>query len=364
MPDSTQPHVLATLLHLEGSSFRRPGARMTIQPDGTWAGALSGGCLEGDLAEQARAVFADRQPRLVSYDSTREEDILWGFGTGCRGLLHILLEHSGSDELALYALASGRCRRDETRGILVTSVTGESGGVPHLRRLFLPAVGTHFLPVDLPGLFPDAAVALGRFRAALYSESRYSLKPYHAALPGSFLLLEALQPPPKLLIFGSGPDIPPLLAQCGLLGWDTLVIDPRPGGASPLPYASLTPVLSWDGASDLPLAEDTLAIVMNHHFERDLQALRLLLPHRPAYLALLGPRRRREELLAKLAAEGLSPAARAAISRLYNPAGLDLGAETPAEIALAIAAELQAVLTSSQPAHLSTRTGPLHPASR
>jgi xanthine dehydrogenase accessory factor len=310
--------VLATLVAVEGSSYRRPGARMLISRGRRRIGSISGGCLEEDLVERSGRVRATGRPELAVYDTTTENDLVWGVGLGCHGVVRILLEPVGPRPrwaaAAAENLRSGRATDLEV-------VWENPGG----------ALGT--------GLADGASAggATGVFH-------------------------ERVSAPTALAIFGAGDDARPLARIAVELGWSVTVADPRP---------SMPTEARFPGAAGLVLgpaeelvartspAPGSIAVVMTHHYRHDLPLLRHLLPLPLAYLGLLGPRVRAERLLAEIAAGGLAitPAMR---SRLHAPVGLDLGADSPAEVALSMIAEMRASLAGRDARPLRDRSLPIH----
>jgi xanthine dehydrogenase accessory factor len=257
--------VLATLVRAEGSSYRRPGARMLIFGDGKTVGSLSAGCLEEEVASRARDVMQTGEPALVSFDTRRR--------FGCAGKIDILIERVA--EKFFIGLAN-----------------------------------------DLEARRPH--VAITSF--------------------GDVEFVQAIQPPLRCLLFGDGPDNAPLCSLGALLGWQIIEI--------PDPSSFLVEADEW-----------TAAIVKSHNYGRDFVALQRLLPLNLRYVGLIGPRKRRDQLMNALLDLGITINA-----GFFAPAGLDLGAETPEEIALAIASEIQRVFAKGSGESLRERKAPIHQA--
>lgn len=275
-----QPFALATLVRAQGSSYRRPGARMLICADGTSAGSLSGGCLEEEVARRAFEVLRTGTPSLMSFDTRLR--------FGCNGAIEIFLE--AARESFLSELADEFGNRRGCRAVTVFSGAGEPG---------------------------TRILSNGENEPA-----------------GAFV--QEIQPPIQLLIFGDGPDSAPLRSFAEILGWR---------------------VVEVEQASGLPERADqrTAAVVKSHNYGQDFAALRHLLQLDLRYVGLLGPRKRRDQLVNALLDADLSIDA-----ELFAPAGFDLGAETPEEIALAIVSEIQAVFAEATGEFLRDRKAPIH----
>jgi xanthine/CO dehydrogenase XdhC/CoxF family maturation factor len=309
--------VLATLATVEGSSYRRPGARLLLTADGRRLGSISGGCLEEDIVVRARRVLATGIAESVVYDTTSENDLVWGVGLGCHGVVRVVLEKLPPRPAWAVALAENFAAR----------------------RPALLAV-THLAATDTP---------LG---------TRLSGEPTTDA--GTFF--DRIRPPTALAIFGAGDDAQPLARLAHELGWQVTVADPRAAFATAerFPVAQTLAVApSGDLVGRVAPDADTLAVVMTHHYVHDVPLLRALLPRPLAYLGLLGPKKRAERILADLSRDGLAITAEMRAC-LHAPVGLDLGADSPEQVALAIVAEMQAVLAHRDARPLRERTRPIH----
>jgi xanthine dehydrogenase accessory factor len=316
-----QAGVLATLTSVEGSSYRRPGARMLISDDGSRLGSISGGCLEEDLTERSRRVAASGSAELVVYDTTVENDIVWGVGLGCHGIVRILLERVPPRPDWVSVLAEN-LRTGRATDLVV--VWEESEG----------PVGTRLR--DDP--------KLGRQGS------------------GHGVFRERIEPPTSLTIFGAGDDAQPLSRMALELGWRVSVADPRSALLNEQRFPGVAALVL--GPPDELVARaapfpGSLAVVMTHHYRHDVPLMSHLLPLPLAYLGLLGPKRRADKILSEMAEMGLvvTPAMR---SRVRAPVGLDLGADAPEEVALSIIAEMSAVLSGRDARPLRDRERPIH----
>jgi len=317
--------VLATLVTVEGSSYRRPGARLLVSDDGTRIGAVSGGCLEEDILARARQVAADGSAQLIVYDTTSENDLIWGVGLGCHGIVQVLVERLPARPAWADAVARN-LKKGWSSELAVTWRSGDAG-----------ALGTRLLDDKL-----------GVNRSGI------------AANRGVYV--ETVAPPPHLLIFGAGDDAQPLAHLAKDIGWLVTVADPRPAFATAerFPGADALVCAPPDElAARAAPGKDALAVVMTHRYVHDVPILRGLLPLPLLFLGLLGPKKRAEKILDDLASAGLemTPSQR---SRLHAPVGLDIGGDSPDEVALSIVAEIQAVLAGREGGPLRERQRPIH----
>ena len=312
-----KPFALATMVGAEGSSYRRPGARMLICHDGRTIGSLSGGCIEDEIVARARSVLESGQPMVMSFDTRRR--------FGCHGQIEIFIEKlkpSFLTDLARYIDARRVC-------IALTTVDGSC--------IVLPADEDCALPNEQGTAVSPAAAgpALGLVRG---SGDRRSLEKREAnSFPYSSLVQE-IHPRIRLLIFGEGPDSVPLQELCESLGWEAFEIDDTKAFASEPDR--------W-----------TAAIVKSHNYGRDFAALARLLPLNLRYVGLIGPKKRRDQLVHDLFEIGVGMNA-----GFFAPAGLDLNAETPEEIALSVVSEIQRVFAEGSGQSLRDRKQPIHGA--
>ncbi len=329
---------LATVVDVRGSAYRRPGAKMLVIEDGATAGNVSGGCLEADVRERAKRVIATGEPELVVYDTTSDADLVWGLGLGCNGVVRVFVERVAPDD---------RRAVDGREGVSATVVGGAHAGA----RLSLSATGESSSDIA------DEALAAAVLDAArTFSETgRASIQ----TIGDTEVFFEAVRPPLELVIFGAGYDAMPVAGFARELGWRVTVLDARPAFATSerFPAADRVAVSRPEEAAD-HVAEGAYVVLMTHNFAHDAAILTALAGTAPAYVGLLGPAARTAKLLASLEAEGTSLGDVAA--RIHAPVGLDIGAETPEQIALAIVAEIQAASAGHAGGRLRDRPGPIH----
>ena len=332
---AAEPLVLATVYETAGSTYSKAGHRILLSAKGDYRGLVSGGCLEGDLAERARGVVATAQAVAVTYDLRDSADDLWGLGVGCNGLLRVflqpLLPQNGYQPFAAIA---ERLAGTRAAGLAI---------VIESERADLAAGATAVVDDSGQRVFGAAAAAA----APLYAAARSAQRSGAATLTteaGCRILGAPLRPIPRLLVLGGGLDAIPLVGMTAELGWRVTVADHRPaylarGGFERAERAVL--VEPGKLAASLPLADFDAIVVMSHHLATDRQYLAELAPIDTRYLGVLGPRARRDRLLSELA--DAAPMLR---DRLKGPVGLDIGADSPESIALSILAELQSTLST------------------
>jgi xanthine dehydrogenase accessory factor len=353
-----KPVALATVVSVEGSAYRLPGARMLIV-DGRWtAGSISGGCLEDDVILRAQTAIASNRPATATYDTTSDDDVIFGVGLGCKGVVSIWIEPlvEGGDGADFVAFAR-RCLDERVPGLAATVVEAQ------------PETGVR---VGSRLLSSTAARASNINHAALEEAIERRLAEVHTGDAGMVnimldtgsvgVFIERIDPPTPLIVFGAGHDAMPVVRLAKDLGWHVTVVDHRPAYATPERFPEADRIVigtAKDAASKITLDHDTLALIMTHNYVRDLEWLQLVLPQSVRYVGALGPRRRTENLLADLAEKGFHPA-REQLARLFAPVGLDIGSEGPAEVALSILAEMQAVLAGRSGGHLRERKRPIH----
>ena len=351
--------VLATVVATRGSTYRRPGARLLLSAERWVAGGVSGGCLERDVLTKSWWRTADG-PRVVTYDSTSADDEeTWTFGLGCNGVVEVLLERlpAGGELHPLEYLAERvRSRRP---GVLATVFrTGAGAAASVGQRLLLDERGAR---TDLPAGPLQQAVRADAEASLRSGESR-GVQHLSNGAPVE-VLVEAIRPPRSLVVFGNGQDAVPLVRMAAALGFQvTLVADSPAGVPADLFREASARIAATPSAlaGKLTLEPDAVCVVMTHNVAHDTGFLRFVLASGSPYVGVLGPRQRTERLLQTIRDEGFA-VGDAELRRLYAPVGLDLGADQPEEIALAILAEIQATFTAAEGGNLRERHGPIHP---
>jgi xanthine/CO dehydrogenase XdhC/CoxF family maturation factor len=337
---SGQPMVLASVYSTEGSTYSKAGAQMLITGGGVFQGMLSGGCLEGDLAERAQAVASSGAPQAVTYDLGQDDDELWGLGVGCDGLIRVFLQ-SLSKENDYQPFRSMQAAFNGNDVQVCATVVGSSvAGLDAGTALVLNGGTIQWSDIDQK--YHDQIRGIAD---RVLSERRSQTRQMDIGNQSCELLFTLLRPYPKILVLGAGMDAVPVVRFIAELGWRAFVSDHRPAYADNDDF-SVADAVSCIDAQDIgkkfDLDQYDAAIVMSHHLVTDEHYLRQLAASRIPYIGLLGPRHRRERLMKNLGDDGQTLE-----GRLYGPAGLDINASGPASIALSIVAQLQQQITKS-----------------
>ena len=363
-------YVLATVVAVQGPSYRKPGACMLLPQDGRRAGTVSGGCLEAEIARRAWW-HTENGPSIQRY-STVEEGSDRPYGSGCGGVVWVLLERRSTANPLLNALKQSFHRRNPLA--VATILEGEQLG----HRAFAGLEADRAVDASRKAHVPlqeqaDLALMRGSSMEATISFEGSEVRVWTEFRPAR----------PGLWLFGAGDDAQPLLRLAKELGWFVTVADGRAQLATRerFPLADeihVLPVgdLAGKQSAGRPLALANLfsqdaAVVMTHSFEQDSRVLAslLALDAPPAYIGVLGPQRRTRELITEASglldlsadptSSKLDPVERWMV-KLHTPTGLDLGAESPETIALSIVAEIQKSITGATALPLREVRGGVH----
>lgn len=352
--------VLATVVHVEGSSYRAAGARMLVDEYGVMTGAISGGCLEGDALRKALLALDQNRNKLVTYDTSDEDDAIIGAQLGCNGIIQVLFEPldptQQDNPLELLrkteqydtsvALAS-IFNLDKTKHQVGTSVLIDNRGNSY-------------------GNLEDSALSEMIHAVAKQALARQTdhFGEYQTTSEAQqcHAFIEVITPPPTLVLVGAGNDSQVLSKMAEVLGWNIIVADGRPTHANKQRFNSCQVVVAnpEEILDDIQINETTAFVLMTHNYTYDLAVLKLLLNEDEIpYIGILGPNKKHRRMLDELAAEGIQLTEEQS-GKIYAPVGLQIGAETPAEIGLSMLSEIQAVLTGSNVRHLRELEGAIH----
>ena len=333
---------VATVVHIDGSAYRRAGAKLLIEAPGKMQGGVSGGCLEADVQEVALDAIQKRTACSREYRTGADEDTVWGLGLGCEGTVEVFVQPIAPDSIHSWRAIARFLDGDEPFAI-ATVLDGPAAGSASVvihRRLAAGETGDTELDRQL--------ITLATKHIALRSSSL-------ERIDSTRVFVEVLVPPPWLAVFGAGDDAIPLVRLAAGVGFRVAVIDHRPAFVtqSRFPEAHRRLVhRAEEGLEGVPLEQGAGAIVMTHTLAHDRAWVRALLGTPVAYIGVLGPRSRISRIL-EAAGETPDP-------RVFGPVGLDIGAEGPEQIAVSVMAEVLAVRAQRSARHLRERDAAIH----
>lgn len=350
---------LVTVVHLEGSSYRRPGARMLVSDDGAMTGAISGGCLEGDALRKALLVLNQQQKRLVTYDTNDEDDASIGVQLGCAGVIQVLIEPINKDDPnnSIELLRKAVAKRQASVLVTVFSLQNRKG-YQHGTCLLVEEDGT------ISGNLKDDTLRemlLDDVKLS-FREQRSSFKNYTSDQNEITAFIEYINPAVSLILIGAGNDVIPLVSMADIMGWETTVIDGRPSHAKKERFSSTCQVIiskPENVLEQISIDQQTVFVLMTHNYNYDFAMLKALVKTKAKYIGMLGPRKKFDRMQDDMKSEGIK-LSDVELSRIYSPVGLELGAETAEEIALSIISEIKAVLAGKMGGSLRHNMNPIH----
>ncbi len=351
---NTQNAALATVVKVSGSSYRSPGARMLITDNGRWVGSISGGCLEGDALRKARNVMSTGKSITITYDTREESNQNLGIGLGCNGIIDVLIEPATNEPLG--AVNIFRTLVLDNKPALIATVFNGPSCIGE--KLIIDAGGRAINSFSNPELCQRIEPDLLHLLQTRKTESRV-----YDTDEGRFeVFLELVEPNIRLMIFGAGFDARPVSQMAKLLGWEVEVTDECVSHIAPVffPDADKLSLCSREFVDrDFQVTPYTACVLMSHNYEYDRDVLRKIVSSDAPYIGILGPRKRFEKMLSEYKNEGLIFSDEQ-MSRIHSPIGLDIGAETPDEIALSIISEVKCKFSQRSGGYLKYRTGPIH----
>ncbi|SDQ70932.1 XdhC family protein [Flagellimonas zhangzhouensis] len=351
--------VLATVVHVDGSSYRRAGARMLVDEFGNIIGAISGGCLEGDALRKALFALDRQENKLVTYDTSDEDDAVIGAQLGCNGIIQVMFEPIDySDENNSCELLKVVAQQEVPMAVSVVFDLDKSQ--QQIGTCLVSYEDQALLGGQIPNELQQALLYKGREAindgSSCFAELTTEEKTY-------FAFIQLHQPPVKLVLVGAGNDAQVLAQQAELLGWKVTVTDGRPTHANKERFVGSCQVIVTkpeETLKNINMNQRTCFVLMSHNYNYDLAVLKLLLGnHEIPYIGILGPLKKYERMLNELADDGIE-VSKDDLAKIHAPVGLEIGAETPAEIGLSILAEIQSVLTNNEARPLKQKTEPIH----
>ncbi|PAU63900.1 xanthine dehydrogenase [Pseudomonas sp. PIC25] len=352
--------VLATVVKVEGSAYRRPGARMLIPLYGGTVGTVSGGCLEAELAKKAWWFTEAGVPRVRRYstgtdESDDEQERSLTFGLGCNGTVHVLLERLVPASSSPVVELLQQVRRSQLPGALATVISSYRNARVQVGDRLMLEPSWRFA-----GRLWHAELeeAVRRDLAEVLSRQRSELRVYSDVRGDIEVFLEYVAPQVRLVVFGGGYDAQSLVRMAKMLDWHVTVVDGRTHFARPERFPEADAVICATPGEALLSLDGAVVLVMSHSYSQDLRWLRQTLQASPVYIGQLGPRDRTQRLLAEIDPQG---AGLPGLDSLHYPMGLDLGGDTPESVALAALGEITAVLNRREGGMLKHRRAAIHP---
>lgn len=348
---------LATVVQVKGSSYRSPGARMLMLDNGRWVGSISGGCLEGDALRKARQVIMNKTPRTVTYDTSNDDDNQLGIGLGCNGIIDILIEPIAPEHV------------NHPITLLESYITygniGASASVFESEAANIP-VGSKVGYNDLgktTGSSEQLIELLHEDLAEVVTNQKPEIKEYFTTQGRIKVFLELIQPNIDLLIFGGGFDAKPVTELAHILGWNVRVTDECVAHLVPINFPKADQMQSCKREfvqKEIKITPFTAIVLMSHNLKYDEEVLSQIIGSKAPYIGILGPKKRATKLFDALKEKyHIEPTAEQ-MERIHAPIGLDIGAETPDEIAVSIISEIQAKFSNRSGGFIKYRTGPIH----
>ena len=354
---ATTQAALATVVRVEGSSYRRTGARMLVLSNGVWIGGISGGCLEGDALNRARLAIAKASPSKITYDTTTDDEHQIGVGLGCNGIIDVLFtplnQHDPNNPVDVLK----RCMNERRQTHVLITITGLKGTWSSVKEGDV----IRYVSADSLAGLENAGIQAQLDEKVRARMAKGVSAPFRfTGLAGEVLdaFVEILSPEIHLVLWGHQYDVYPLTRLVKELGWRVTVI------ANPLKVnrkiAELVDaIVQPDQFSGIVFDEHTAIVLMSHDYKTDKTNLPVVVATPAPYIGMLGPRVRSERIWAELADEG-QPIADADMVRIHAPVGLDIGAVSPEEIALSLAAEIRASFSGRDGTYLRLRQSTIH----
>lgn len=342
---------LATVARVEGSSYRRSGARMLVLDNGTFLGGISGGCLEGDALRRAQKAIVQDKPSVITYDTTQDDGAQIGVGLGCNGIIDVLFTplHKEDKNNPVELLSALTEIREPKVAVSITSCN---------QKELLGKTIVYESNEQFSKAFPLLNIA-----SAIEEDIRSCINRQASATVNyedgeTRIFIEVLLPVTHLVLYGGNYDIYPMTRCARELGWDVTVVMNIQKADKTL-FTAGAKVIDNKGVEKPLIDKYTAVVMMAHDYKTDLQNLQQVLATNTRYIGMLGPRKRSQKMFDVLEAES-KPVSEADMQRIFTPAGLDIGAATPEEIALSICAEIRSVVAGRNGNSLRLRQGTIY----
>ena len=343
---------LATVVKVEGSSYRQPGARMLVTEDGILTGAISGGCLEGDALRKALLAINQKQNKLITYDTSDDNVLDFSVQLGCNGIVHILFEYIDADNSNNPLEILKKVDENRNDSVIATVFSLERNA---------KQIGT--VNVYQENIFfVDDKYSLEKEIMNVLLNKSTQIQNIHIENSEQTALLQYIAPPVSLIIAGAGNDAQPVVKMADLLGWEVTVGEGRVTHATKKRFPEAKNIIvgkAQDLIQNVNIDDRTYFILMTHNYQYDLEVLKLVLKTSCPYIGILGPKTKLQRMFDDLNEEGII-LTEEDYQRIYGPIGLDIGAETSEEIALSVISEIKAVIEQRKGSSLRYRTDKIH----
>lgn len=354
---ATTQAALATVVRVEGSSYRPTGARMLVMDDGVWVGGISGGCLEGDALKRARSAIAKSASSLITYDTTGDDPYQIGVGLGCNGIIDVLftpLDFQNKNNPVEILKSCAQANRQTHILVTVTELEGKWVNIKAGEAI------QYDKPEDLKILGDDILEKQLEEKINRQIENSKSASHYFELADGRkfSVFIEILLPEIHVILMGHQYDVYPLARLIKEIGWHATVVS-NPLKVNSKILSSVDKVYSDDQLNSIVIDKYTAIILMSHDYKTDKTNLPKALLTEASYVGMLGPKIRAEKIFSELENEG-KPISNENKERIYAPAGLDIGALSPEEIALSLIAEIRAVFSKREGSFLRLRQNTIH----
>jgi xanthine/CO dehydrogenase XdhC/CoxF family maturation factor len=332
---------------------------MLVSDEGELTGAISGGCLEGDALRKAMLVLSQQQSKLVTYDTSDEEDATIGIQLGCAGVIQVLFEpiNANNPNNPIQLLRKAVAVRQKS--VLLTLFSLENKQNEHPGTCLLMEANGN-ISGSIP--YPEMEALIMEDLHTVMREEKSCFRQYVGKEFNITAFIEFLKPAVSLVVVGAGNDAIPMMRIADTVGWDVRVVDGRNTHARPERFASACQILVSKPEKvleQIPMDDQTVFVMMTHNYNYDLAMLKALLPKQIPYVGMLGPKKKLDRMLLELRDEGMEISDEL-LEKVYGPVGLEIGAETAEEIALSIIAEIQAVLNGKEGGQLRKKEDVIH----
>ena len=350
--NSNEKCAIAQVVRVEESSYRREGARMLVFESGVFEGGISGGCLEGDALQRSQIAILKQQPSIVTYDTSKENEI--GVGLGCNGVIDVLISPISENSSTLEMLQKCVSDRGEHVIATITALNSDIDGIPLGKSFYYDQETSSLEDCQHNGLrtFLQSKIqeVLKKKKSRTYHFEENDLK--------ASVFIELIPPQFHLAIYGDNYDVYPMLEMAKLMDWDVSLV----GNVQKLKKEKLQSVKNIylkDDEARPEIDHRTAIILMAHDYKTDYANLQKLIKSPAPYIASLGPRKRFDKMIGEFKSNGVE-FSEEELQRIYAPCGLEIGANTPEEIAMSLFSEILSVFSGKTGGMLRKKVGPIH----